>query len=260
MMFLGIFQGGIMLTIERRVDVLLLTLNRAEKRNSLHPELIGQLSNALVDASNDESLNVVVITGAGTTFCAGLDLNHLLGLETEGRVAYLEAVFALFRQIYTQPQPVIAAINGPAVAGGFDLAVMCDLRLCAPTATFAQTEILLGLTQIAYPLYKIIGFSRAKEMAMTGDAISADEAYRIGLVNRIHPTEALLEEALKLAAKLASRPRGALFETKRLSHELLDLDTASAFERMKGAIIDRLSTEEHRHKADEFVERLRRKK
>lgn len=249
-----------MLAIERRADVLLLTLNRAEKRNSLHPDLIGQLSNALGDAANDGSLNVVIITGAGTTFCAGLDLNHLLGLEIEGRVAYLEAVFALFRQIYAMPQPVIAAINGPAVAGGFDLAVMCDLRICAPAATFAQTEILLGLTQIAYPLYKIIGFGRAKEMAMTGDAIGADEAYRIGLVNRIYPDDELLEEALKLALKLASRPRQALFESKLLSHELLDLDTASAFERMKGAIIERLATEEHRRKADEYVERLKREK
>jgi len=249
-----------MLAIEPRANVLLLTLNRAEKRNSLHPDLISQLSKALADAANDESLNVVIITGAGTTFCAGLDLDYLLGLDIEDRVAYLEGVFALFRQIYAMPQPVIAAINGPAVAGGFDLAVMCDLRICAPAATFAQTEILLGLTQIAYPLYKIIGFSRAKEMAMTGDAISADEAYRIGLVNHIHSAEALLEEALKLAGKLAVRPREALFETKRLSHELLDLDTVSAFERMKDAIIKRLSTEEHRQMADEFVERLRRRK
>src|SRR5215510_3886414 len=249
-----------MLAIERRANVLLLTLNRAEKRNSLHPDLIGQLSNALEDAANDESLNVVIITGAGTTFCAGLDLDYLLGLDIEDRVAYLEGVFALLRQIYAMPQPVIAAINGPAVAGGFDLAAMCDLRICAPAATFAQTEILLGLTQIAYPLYKIIGFSRAKEMAMTGDAISADEAYRIGLVNHIHPGDELLEQALKLAGKLAVRPREALFETKRLSHELLDLDTASAFGRMKDAIIGRLSTEEHRLKADEFVERLNKKR
>jgi len=249
-----------MLKVDRRDNVLLLTLDRAEKRNSLHPDLIGQLSGALAGVADDQSLNVVVITGVGTTFCAGLDLNHLLGLETAGRIAYVEAAFALFRRIYGLPQPVIAAVNGPAVAGGFDLAAMCDLRLCAPSATFAQTEILLGLTQIAYPLYKIIGFGRAKEMAMTGDPISADEAYRIGLVNHIHPYDELLEEALKLARKLASRPRQALLETKRLSHELLNLDTVSAFERMKDAIIERLSSEESRRKAEEFVERIRNKR
>src|SRR5262249_58445656 len=120
-----------MLAIERRANVLLLTLNRAEKRNSLHPDLIGQLSSALADAANDESLNVVIVTGAGTTFCAGLDLDHLLGLDIEGRVAYLEAVFALFRQIYAMPQPVIAAINGPAVAGGFVPAGQCGLPGCS---------------------------------------------------------------------------------------------------------------------------------
>jgi enoyl-CoA hydratase len=249
-----------MLTIERHANILLLTLNRAEKRNSLHPDLIDHLSNALDDAADDESLNVVVVTGSGTTFCAGLDLNYLLGRETAGKIAYVESAFALFRRIYALPQPVIAAVNGPAVAGGFDLAAMCDLRLCSQTAIFAQTEILLGLTQIAYPLYKIVGFGRAKEMAMTGDAISADEAYRIGLVNRIYPDDELLEEALKLAGKLASRPRQAMFESKRLSHELLDLDTALAFDRMKGAIIERLASEEHRRKAGEYVERLKREK
>jgi enoyl-CoA hydratase/carnithine racemase len=248
-----------MLIIERRANILSITLNRAEKRNSLHPDLIDHLSNAFDDAADDDSLSVVVITGAGTTFCAGLDLNHLLGMETAGRIAYVESVFALFRRIYALPQPVIAAVNGPAVAGGFDLAAMCDLRLSAPTAIFAQTEIMLGLTQIAYPLYKIIGFGRAKEMAMTGDAISADEAYRIGLVNHIYPADELVDETWKLAEKLASRPRQALFESKRLIHELLDLDTASAFERMKGAIIERLASEESRRKADEFVERLKRK-
>src|SRR5262245_65585577 len=107
-----------MLTIERRANILLLTLNRAEKRNSLHPDLIDHLSNTLDDAADDESLNVVVMTGAGTTFCAGLDLNHLLGLETAGKIAYGEAAFALFRRIYARPPPVTAAIRGPAVAGG----------------------------------------------------------------------------------------------------------------------------------------------
>jgi enoyl-CoA hydratase len=248
-----------MLSTERRDSALLLTLNRPEKRNALHPDLIGRLTDALTDAANDESLSVVVITGAGTTFCAGLDLHYLLSLDAEGKIAYLETVFSLFRQIYDLPQPVIAAINGPALAGGFDLSVMCDLRLCAPSATFAQTEVMLGLTQMVYPLYKIIGLSRAKELAMTGDPITAEEAFRIGLVNHLYPSEGLLEQALRLAEKLASRPRDALLETKRLTRELIDLETGPAFEQMKGAIIERLGSEEHRRKADEFVERLKRR-
>lgn len=248
-----------MLAIERRNAVLILTLNRPDKRNALHPDLIAALLESLHEASEDAATNVVVITGAGPSFCSGLDLGFLLSQDDEGKVAYLEIVFALFQQIYTQPQPVIAAINGPAMAGGFDLAAMCDFRLCAPSATFAQTEILLGLTQIMYPLYKVIGLSRAKELAMTGEAINADEAHRIGLVNHIYPVEELMAETMKLAEKLASRPRLALFETKRLSRELIDLDTQSAFRRMGKAIRERMRSDEHKQMAAEFVAKLKKR-
>jgi enoyl-CoA hydratase len=104
-------------------------------------------------------------------------------LDVPGRV---DSLFSIFRQVGEIPQPVIAAVNGPAIAGGFDLAAFCDLRVCSTSATFAQTEILLGLTQVAYPLYKVIGLSRAAELALTGEAIDAGEAFRIGLVSSVH--------------------------------------------------------------------------
>lgn len=248
-----------MLISERQNAILLLTLNRPEKRNALHPDLIGELLKTLADAANDPTINVVVITGAAPSFCAGLDLGYLLSQDYEGKIMYLETVFSMFQQIYTQPQPVIAAINGPAIAGGFDLAVMCDFRVCVPEATFAQTEILLGLTQMIYPLYKIIGLSRAKELAMTGETINAEEAYRIGLINHIYPTKEFPKQALTLAQTLSSRPRQALFETKRLSRELIDLDTPSAFRRMGKAIRDRLRSEEHQQMAEDFVRRLKQR-
>ncbi|MGH9872812.1 MAG: enoyl-CoA hydratase/isomerase family protein [Pyrinomonadaceae bacterium] len=245
-----------MLIIERRKAVLLLTLNRPEKRNSLSPDLISLLAKTLTVTKDDELLNVVVITGAGSSFCAGLDLMHLLSLDVEGKVAYLQTAFALFQQIYTLPQPVIAAINGPAMAGGFELAAHCDLRMCAPEARFAQTEILLGLTQIMYPLYKVIGLGRAKELALTGEAISAEEAHRIGLVNHVYPRDELLDRALKLAQSLADKPRQALFETKRLSRELIELDEKSALKRMFEAISERIRSEEHTREVEKYVERL----
>ncbi|MDQ3010028.1 MAG: enoyl-CoA hydratase/isomerase family protein [Acidobacteriota bacterium] len=248
-----------MLIFERRNAVLLVTLNRPDKRNALHPDLILELIEKLDEVANDSTVNVIVITGAGPSFCAGLDLTFLLSQEDEGKIAYLETVFAMFQQIYTQPQPVIAAINGPAMAGGFDLAVMCDFRLCSPSATFAQTEILLGLTQMIYPLYKIIGLGRAKELAMTGETINADEAHRMGLVNHVCSPEELFNRAVMLAETLAGHPRQALFETKRLAQELIDLDTPSAFRRMGKAIRERLRSEEHRHMAEEFVLRLKQR-
>lgn len=250
----------LMLNIERQNKILLITLNRPEKRNSLHPDLIKELSKYLTQAATDQSLNVILITGSGTSFCAGLDLKHLLSLDSEGKTAYMRSLFALFHQIYTQPQPVLAAINGPAMAGGFDLAAFCDLRICSPNAIFAQTEILIGLTQIFYPLYKSIGLGRAKELAMIGEPISAQEAYRIGLVNQIYPQEELLAQSLNWAEKMANRPTQALFETKRLCRDLIEMDTKSAMERMFQAISERLASAEHQQETEKYFASLKQGK
>jgi enoyl-CoA hydratase len=248
-----------MLIAEQLGAVLLLTLNRPEKANALHPELIAKLTSTLEAAAENPDVNVLIITGAGKSFCAGLDLGVVLESSFQDKIAYLESVFGIYRQIYTQPQPVIAAINGPAIAGGFDLAVMCDFRLCSPAATFAQTEILLGLTQMIFPLYKIIGLGRAKELAMTGEVIHSNEAHRIGLVNHVCDPEQLLSSTMSLADTLAARPREALFETKRLARELIDSDTTTAFRRMGKAIRERLQSEEHKQMAAEFVAKLKRR-
>ena len=242
-----------MLKIERRDAVMLLTLNRPEKRNALHPEMMRELLTVLETIATDETLNVVVLTGAGKSFCAGLDLEQILSVPVEDKQENLGQVFNIFQTIYTLPQPVIAAINGPAIAGGFDLAQFCDLRLCVPSAVFGQAEINLGLTQMMYPLYKTIGLSRAKELAMTGDVISAAEAYRIGFINHIYPVEEMLGEALKLADKLAAKPRQALFATKRLSRELIEVNSETAFKTMGAAIRESLNSEEHRLRLEKFL-------
>jgi enoyl-CoA hydratase/carnithine racemase len=142
-------------------SVLTITLNRPDKSNSLHPNLVAQLRDALTEAEASESVNVVVITGAGNSFCAGLDLELLLQWTADEKLSYLEKVVWVFRKIWTIKQPVIAAVNGAAIAGGFDLAAFCDIRLAASEALFGQAEINLGLTQIIHPLYKSIGLARA---------------------------------------------------------------------------------------------------
>jgi len=248
-----------MLRTERRDAVLLCTLDRAEKRNALHPDLIQALASTLEQAGSDASLGVVVLTGAGNTFCSGLDLTHLASLGSEQKVAYLRSFFALFQQIYELPQPVIAAINGPAIAGGFDIAAACDLRLCSPAATFAQTEVLLGITQILYPVYKVIGLGRAKELALTGEPITADAAERIGLVNHVHPAESLVEQAMKLAERLASRPRQALFATKRLSRDVIEVNTEAAITMMFQVISERLESDEHRREIQRYLAGLKQR-
>jgi enoyl-CoA hydratase/carnithine racemase len=235
------------LVLSRREGAILtLTLNHPEKSNSLHPDLVKQLSAALKSAEADSALSVVVITGAGSSFCAGLDLSLLVSWTTNQKVSYLDTVTKVFRRIWSLPQPVIAAVNGAAIAGGFDLAAFCDIRLAAHEAIFGQAEINIGLTQIIHPLYKSIGLARAKELAMTGQNISAEEAFRIGLVNHVYPRDELMQRAMELAGVLASKPRNALFETKRLTRSLIDMDTNAAFEEINKSLYRCLASDEHR--------------
>lgn len=244
---------------QREGAILVLTLNRPDKSNSLHPDLVKQLSTALADAEADAGLNVVVITGAGRSFSAGLDLELLINWTMEEKLAYLDTVTGLFHRVWMLPQPVIGAINGPAIAGGFDLAAFCDIRLAAHEALFGQAEINIGLTQIIHPLYKSIGLARAKELAMTGRNISAEEAYRIGLVNHIYPREELMARAMEMARVLASKARNALFETKRLTRELIDLDTKSALSEISRSFRACLESEEHRKRVAEVYAGLRKR-
>jgi len=246
-----------MLKVEDRGPVRLLTLDRPEKSNALHPDLIAGLGDALGDVHSDGAVRVVVVTGAGKRFCAGLDLAHMATLEPEDRVDYMSSLFDVFKRLRALPQPVVAAVNGPAIAGGFDLAAFCDLRLCSETARFSQAEILLGLTQIAYPLYKVIGLSRAAELALTGGAIDAAEAHRIGLVGSVHGEDELLPRALELASQMAERPPEALFATKRLLQDLIEADTETAFERMFDVISERLRSDEHQQALMEYMARLK---
>jgi enoyl-CoA hydratase/carnithine racemase len=248
-----------MLKVEDRDRVRLLTLDRPEKSNALHPDLIGQLHEALEETAADRDVRVVVMTGSGKRFSAGLDLSHLAALDASGRVEYMSELFSIFRQIGQLPQPVIAAVNGPAIAGGFDLAAFCDLRVCSASASFAQAEILLGLTQVAYPLYKVIGLSRAAELALTGATIDAEEAHRIGLVSSVHEGDELLPHAMSLARQMSERPPEALFETKRLVRELIELDTEQAFTRMFDAISARLHSQEHQEALSDYMDRLKQR-
>jgi enoyl-CoA hydratase len=245
---------------EQQNAILTLTLNNPQKSNSLHPELVKQLSAKLKAAKRETSVNVVIITGAGKHFCAGLDLALLINWTKKETKKYLKTVTRLFRQIWELPQPVIAAVNGAAIAGGFDLAAFCDIRLAAREAIFGQAEINIGLTQIIHPLYKTIGLASAKELAMTGQNISAAEAYRIGLVNHLYEGEQLLEEARKLAEVLSAKPRQALVETKRLTRELIDLDTKRAQQEINKAIRRGLKSKEHRERVAAVYEKIGKSK
>jgi enoyl-CoA hydratase len=219
--------------------------------------MVAQLTEAIEKAEGDHGVAALVITGAGRSFCAGLDLELLLKWNVEEKLKYLDRVTTLFRLIWAMPQPVIAAVNGPAIAGGFDLAAFCDIRLASTRAIFGQAEINIGLTQIIHPLYKSIGLGRAKELAMTGQNISADEAYRIGLVNHVYEPDELMERALEMAEVLASKPRSALFETKRLTRELIDMGTREALAEINSTFRRCLESAEHTERVAEVYANLK---
>jgi enoyl-CoA hydratase/carnithine racemase len=196
------------LLLERDGAVATITINRPKVLNALNTATIDELRRAILELKADGAIRVAILTGAGErSFVAGADINELaVQTPTSGREHALAGQH-VFDLIENMGKPVIAAINGFALGGGCELAMACTIRLAADTARFGQPEIALGLIP-GYAgtqrLPRLVGKGRAMEMILTGAPVSADEAYRIGLVNRVVPAADLIAEAKKLAAQLAS--------------------------------------------------------
>jgi enoyl-CoA hydratase len=197
------------LLVEREDAVLFVTLNRPKVLNALNGQTLAELSTAIDDAAKDASVRVVVLTGAGDkSFVAGADINELAVQTPVGGRDHARAGQALFDRIERLGKPVIAAVNGFALGGGCELAMACTMRIASDTARFGQPEINLGLIPGyagSQRLPRLVGRGRAQELLLTGDKISADEAWRIGLVNRVVPAAQLGDEARKLAQTLAQK-------------------------------------------------------
>ena len=182
------------------------TVNRPQKLNPLDGDTIEALAACFSDIASDDSVKAVVVTGAGEkAFVAGADINHVTRLSAiEGRAWGLRGQ-QVFSEIENLPKPVIAAINGWALGGGLELAMACHIRLASPNAKLGQPEVKLGIVPGyggTQRLPRLVGKGRALEMILTGEPISAEEAHRIGLVNRIVPQAELVAEARKLAATI----------------------------------------------------------
>jgi methylglutaconyl-CoA hydratase len=197
-----------------------ITLNRAEKRNAISYELMEDLTAVLKQAA-DSSAQVLILTGAGKAFCSGMDLDNLkqlTGRTHEQNIQDSETMASLFRTLYDFPKPTIAAVNGPAIAGGTGLATLCDFTLAVPEAKFGYTEVRIGFVPAIVSSFLIanIGEKRARDLLLTGRIFSADEAERLGLVNEIVAPEQLMTRARELAAQLLENSPASLQETKKL--------------------------------------------
>ena len=204
--------------LEQADGVAMLTLDRAAKRNALSRGLRDELVARLADLEKDESVRAVILTGDGPVFCAGFDRSEF----EEGAMAKVfEEAVAYQHRVYNFVKPLIAAVNGAALGGGCDLAAMCDLRLAATTAVFGQPQVHFG-APAAYDLMReVMPVGAAREMCLTGRPYDAAEAHSLGLVNRVHAPEALMDAARELAASIAALP-GTLPESSKrqfLAHQ-----------------------------------------
>ena len=247
------------LLIDRDGAVALVTVNRPKVLNALNMQTLDELRRAVLDLKRDDAIRAVVLTGAGEkSFVAGADINELATqTPTTGREHAMSGQH-IFDLIEHMGKPVIAAINGFALGGGCELAMACTIRLAADTARLGQPEINLGIipgyggTQ---RLARIVGRGRALEMLLTGDMLTAQEAHRLGLVNRVFPAADLMTEAKKLAATLAAKAPIAVRYILEAVHRGLDMPFAEAqnFEATLFGLV--ASTDDMREGTKAFLEK-----
>jgi 2-(1,2-epoxy-1,2-dihydrophenyl)acetyl-CoA isomerase len=214
-----------------------IALNRPKKLNAFDTTMHGELYDALGEASEDDGIRCIVLRGEGRGFSAGADLAEIIenadGDPDLGE--YLRNTYSrLVRLMVDAPKPIVAALHGPVYGAGVGVALACDLRIAAQSAKFSVAFIKIGLMPdagVTFFLPRVVGLGRAMQMSMLGDAVDAEEAYKIGLVGKVVPDESLQEETAKLAEHLAALPTTALGRMKASLHANFDTDLETALER-----------------------------
>jgi enoyl-CoA hydratase/carnithine racemase len=244
---------------EKKEGIATVTLNRPKSMNSLSSQLLKELVNVLAVISQDDEIKVVILTGSEKFFAAGADITEIGNLSNSVDAhRFLKDAQVVYNEIEDLEKPVIAAISGVALGGGCELALACDLRIAADNAMFGQPEIKIGVipggggTQ---RLPRIIGPTKAKELLYTGDFIDAQEAYRVGLVNKVVPVSTLIDESRKMALKIARQPGFALKITKIAVNGGLNMDIKSAMAYEARCFELLFSTEDQKEGMKAFVEK-----
>lgn len=204
-----------LLLIERDPPLATITLNRPDKRNALSHALRVELSEALTELDSDDGVSVAILTGAGTVFCAGFDRSEFTpGPDTFADEAQWQSGQLMHEALQSFGKPLIGAINGPALGGGFDIATQCDVRIASDHAAFGHPEIKFGAPTLYTILSQIVGGAIARDLCLSGRSIDATEAHRIGLVTAVVPGDRLTEETSAYARTVAEAPLEALKAVK----------------------------------------------
>jgi enoyl-CoA hydratase len=217
---------------EKKENIAIITLNRPEALNALSSEVNLKLAELFEKADADAEVRVVILTGAGEkAFIAGADIKEMVNLNAvEGRAFALRAK-KVVDKIWNMKKPVIAAINGFCMGGGLEFSMACDLRIASENARFGLPEITLGImpgSAGTQRLPRLIGMTKAKELCFTGDAIKAQEALALGLVNYVFPAASLMQEAMALGKKIAERSATSLMLIKSAMNNGMNMDIESA--------------------------------
>ncbi len=248
------------ITYELNDHIATITINRPEALNALNINVLKELEQTLVTVENDPEAYVVVLTGAGKAFVAGADIAEMKDLNAVEAKAFGEFGNCVFYKIETLSKPVIAAVNGYALGGGCELAMACDIRIAGEKAKFGQPEVGLGITPGfggTQRLPRIVGLSKAKELIFTADTISADEALRIGLVSAVVPQDELMDAAMTLAKKIASKAQVAVRQSKDAVNKGIQCDIATgiAFDAQAFAVC--FATEDQKDAMTAFISKTK---
>ncbi len=237
----------------------IITINRPKSMNAINDEFMRELDQVIDLIEDDNNVGAVIVTGGEKFFAAGADIKYIMGISTPLEAhEFVSAVQSLFSRLENLEKPTIAAVGGLALGGGCELALACDIRLAAENAIFGLPEIKIGVlpggggTQ---RLPRLIGAGRAKEMLYTGDPIDADEAYRIGLVNKVIKSDALMDEANKMAKKLRERPAFAFKMIKTSVNKGMSMDLQSGLAHEARCFEILFSTEDQKEGMKAFVEK-----
>jgi len=248
----------ISLTQEGAIGIL--TLNRPEAMNALNDELIGELNQAIDKIAQDDKIRVLIVTGGDKVFAAGGDIKAMLKCGPWEAKNYVSPIHKAFNQIADLPKPTIAAITGFALGGGVELALTCDFRIAAENAKFGFPETNLGIFPAAggsQRLPRLIGMSKAKELMFTGDTIDAAAALSIGLLNQVVVKEEVMEQAIKLAKKLAAKPPLAIKNLKESMHNVFNMDLNMGLNMELEKLCSLFVTEDQKEGMNAFIEKTK---
>ncbi|MEM7345152.1 MAG: enoyl-CoA hydratase-related protein [Chloroflexota bacterium] len=250
----------LLFTIEDKIATI--TLNRPDRRNAFNEEMLALWVEALEACRQRDDINVVILTGAGKAFCSGGDINDMVERLGQGgapaQKQFIETVHDVAKTLDQIDKPVIAALNGAATGAGLDMALMCDMRFCSDRARLASTYIKVGLVPGdggGFFLPRLVGLAKALELLWTGDWVSAEEAERLGLVNRTVPHDELMPTVYKFARRLAEGPTIAQRLIKRAVYEGLRSDLRTHLDMMSSHYAVVSGTKDHQEAIEAFLEK-----